>query len=59
VESRDPGAPPRPLQKEIVLLCGFLLCVVIAVVALVLPELYGAEPAGEAPKKSPPAPADR
>lgn len=59
MESRDPGAPPRPLQKEVVLLCGFLLCVAIAVGALVLPELYGAEQPGEAPKKSQPAPADK
>ena len=48
---RDPGAPARPLQREVVLLCGFLLCVAVAVAALVVPELYDAEPSAEPAKK--------
>ena len=49
---RDPGAPSRPVRREVVLLCGFLLCVAIAVAALVVPELYDADPAAEPAKKA-------
>ena len=54
MEARDPGAPVLPRRKEIVLLCGFLVCVAIAVVTLVLPELYGGE-VGHEPSKPPDA----
>lgn len=51
MESPDPGAPILPLRKEVVLLCGFLLCVAIAVATLVLPELSGGEAAHEGSPK--------
>jgi len=39
MRARDPGEPTRPARKELLLLCGLLLCVVAAVVTVVLPEL--------------------
>jgi len=52
MEPRDPGAPVLPQRKELLLLCGFLLCVAIAVATLVVPELSAGEAANGA---SPPA----
>jgi hypothetical protein len=51
MQSPDPGVPLLPLRKEVVLLCGFLLCVAIAVVTLVLPELSGGEAGHESSGK--------
>lgn len=47
--ARDPGEPRRPAQKELLLLGGLLLCLIVAVVTVVLPELGTGE--GEAKKK--------
>lgn len=47
MNARDPGAPILPRRKEVVLLCGFLLCVAIAVATLVLPELSGGDAADD------------
>jgi hypothetical protein len=50
--ARDPGAPRRPLRKEVVLLCGFLLCLLVAVISVVLPELSGEAPASDATQRA-------
>lgn len=57
--ARDPGAPARPARKELALLCGFLLCVVVAVITVVLPELGTGDVAHKQPanKAVSPAPA--
>jgi hypothetical protein len=59
MEPRDPGAPVLPRRKEIALLCGFLLCVAIAVATLVLPELSGGEPANQSSQTPAAAPSTR
>jgi hypothetical protein len=41
--ANDPGAPVRPLQRELILLGGFLVCLSIAVVVIVIPELAAGE----------------
>jgi hypothetical protein len=46
--SPDPRAPTRKLSHEVILWVGFGLCLVIAVVTVVLPELSGVEPGGGA-----------
>jgi hypothetical protein len=52
--ARDPGAPLRPWRKERLLLAGFVLCLVIAVVTVVMPELSDGDAAH---KQSPAVPA--
>jgi hypothetical protein len=59
MEAQDPGAPVLPQRKEIALLCGFLLCVAIAVASLVLPELSGGEPANQPPQTADGGPSAR
>lgn len=56
----DPGAPTRKLSHEVVLWGGFGLCLLIALLTVVLPELSGADNPNKktaAPTKSAPAPA--
>jgi hypothetical protein len=47
--SPDPRAPTRQLSHEVILWGGFGLCLLIAVLTVVLPELSGAD----APNKKP------
>jgi hypothetical protein len=56
----DPNAPTRKLSHEVTLWAGFGLCLLIALLTVVLPELSGGdarEPrAAEGAKKPTPAP---
>jgi hypothetical protein len=54
--ARDPGAPTRPGRKELLLLCGFLLCVVAAVITVVLPELGTGDSENKKPAALPAGP---
>lgn len=55
----DPNAPTRKLSREVTLWAGFGLCLLIALLTIVLPELSGGdarEPrAADAAKKPTPA----
>lgn len=48
--ARDPGAPVRPARKEQVLLAGFLVCLVIGALTVLLPELSGGDAAHKQPQ---------
>jgi len=47
--SPDPSAPTRALSHDVVLWGGFGLCLLIAVLTVVLPELSGADSANKKP----------
>jgi hypothetical protein len=51
--ARDPGAPQRPVRKERMLLAGFVVCLVIGVVTVLLPELSGGDTAHKQPQPAP------
>jgi hypothetical protein len=51
--TRDPGAPLHPGRKEQLLLAGFVACLVIAVVTVILPELSDGDAAHKQPQGAP------
>jgi hypothetical protein len=50
---RDPGAPERPVRKEQMLLAGFVVCLIIGVLTVLLPELSGGDAAHKQPQPAP------